>query len=69
LYLISEKSSQKEPGNNVRRRRITRTPWPETLQFQTSAELIKSHNPLSEGAVRGMKIGEITPVSYKLGII
>ena len=46
-----------------------RTPWPETLQFQTSAELIKSHNPLSEVAVRGMKIGEITPVSYKLGII
>ena len=31
-----------------------------------SAELIKSHDPLSEVAVRDMKIGEITPVSYKL---
>jgi hypothetical protein len=34
-----------------------------------SAELIKSHDQLSEVAVRDMKIGEITPVSYKLGII
>ena len=34
-----------------------------------SAELIKSHNPLSEVAVRDMKTGEITPVSYKPGII
>jgi hypothetical protein len=33
------------------------------------AELIKSHNPLSAMAVRGMKTGEITPVSYKPGII
>ena len=32
-----------------------------------SAELIKSHNPLSEVAVR--ETGEITPVSYKPGII
>ena len=30
-----------------------------------SAELIKSHNPLSEVAVRDMKTGEMTPVSYK----
>ena len=29
-----------------------------------SAEFIKSHNPLSEVAVRDMKTGEITPVSY-----
>ena len=29
----------------------------------------KSHNPLSEVAVRDMKTGEITPVSYKPGII
>ena len=29
-----------------------------------SAEFIKSHNPLSEVAVRNMKTGEITPVSY-----
>ncbi|MGB9019264.1 MAG: hypothetical protein WCC77_16680 [Pseudolabrys sp.] len=29
-----------------------------------SAELIKSHNPLSEVAVRDMKTGEMTPVSY-----
>ena len=34
-----------------------------------SAELIKSHNPLSEVAVRDTKTGEITPVSYKPGII
>ena len=34
-----------------------------------SAELIKSHNPLSEVAVRDMKTGETTPVSYKPGII
>jgi hypothetical protein len=34
-----------------------------------SAELIKSHSPLSEVAVRDMKTGEITPVSYKPGII
>ena len=33
------------------------------------AELIKSHNPLSEVALRDMKTGEITPVSYKPGII
>ena len=34
-----------------------------------SAELIKSHNPLSEVAVRDKKTGEITPVSYTPGII
>jgi hypothetical protein len=34
-----------------------------------SAELIKSHNPLSDVAVRDMETGEITPVSYKPGII
>jgi len=34
-----------------------------------SAELIKSHNPLSEVAVRDTKTGEITPVSYTPGII
>ena len=34
-----------------------------------SAELIKSHNPLSEVAVRDTKTGEITPVSYKPGTI
>ena len=34
-----------------------------------SAELIKSHDPLSEVALRDMKIAEITPVNYKLGNI
>ena len=34
-----------------------------------SAELIKSHNPLSEVAVRDTKTGEVTPVSYTPGII
>ena len=34
-----------------------------------SAELIKGHNPLSDVAVRDMETGEITPVSYKPGII
>src|SRR3977135_1746015 len=34
-----------------------------------SAELIKSHNPLSDVAVRDMETGEITLVSYKPGII
>jgi hypothetical protein len=34
-----------------------------------SAELIKSHNPLSDVAVRHMETGELTPVSYKPGII
>ena len=34
-----------------------------------SAKLIKSHNPLSDVAVRDMETGEITPVSYKPGII
>ena len=34
-----------------------------------AAELINSHNPLSEVGVRDMKTGEITPVSYKPGII
>ena len=34
-----------------------------------SAELIKSHNPLSDVAVRDMETGELTPVSYKPGII
>ena len=34
-----------------------------------SAELIKSHNPLSEVAVRDTKTGEIITVSYTHGVI
>ena len=41
----------------------------DATNYEASAELIKSHNPLTEVALRDMKTGEITPVSYKPGII
>jgi hypothetical protein len=69
LYLISEKSPDKEPATildgDESLERHGRRRYNSKLPRNSS----RAHNPLSEVAVWDMKTGEITPVSYKPGII